>query len=283
MSSKSYFCCAELCFGRYSVALFWLEEIGGMQHSALWTVLAITFGLTACQPNNAPRPSEPQPKAPKVVLLESQAMEVKLARNEVCTEKGCTLYDMQSVQTNLAWIDDYFLKRLSELEPEAFEVDNTAFVPDVDDEKVVLEQNNQFVHYIGQRQNIAMFVIQSYSYGGKLPQSMSHHEYVNFDLNLEKRLALQDIVQKGQEAALLKLMYDKNYAWLKPRYIELEQLKLSDNFYFSAQGLTLVYPVYELGSYVDGMTRLTVPYTLLAKIIKPEYLPTLPNYAKAQK
>ena len=254
-----------------------------MQQSAVWVVLALTLGLSACQPKDAPRPSDPQPQAPKVVLLESQAMEVKLARNEVCTEKGCTLYDMQSVQTNLPWIDEYFLKRLSELEPEAFQVDTAPFVPNVDDEKVVLEQNNQFVHYIGQRQNIAMFAIQSYSHGGKLVQSMSHQEYVNFDLNLEKRLALKDILNKGQEAALLKLLYDKNYAWLKQRNIELEQLKLSDNFYFSAKGLTLVYPVYELGSYVDGMTELTVPYILLAKILKPEYLPTLPNYAKDKK
>lgn len=254
-----------------------------MQQFVVFTVVALTLGLSACQPKSAPRPSDPQPQAPKTVLIESQAMEVKLARNEVCTEKGCTLYDMQSVQTNLAWIDAYFLKRLSELEPEAFQTDTEVFVPDVNNEKVVLEQNNQFVHYIGQRKNVAMFAIQSYSYGGKLPQSMSHHEYVNFDLNLEKRLSLKDIINKGQEAALLKLMYDKNYAWLKHRYIELEQLKLSDNFYFSAQGLTLVYPVYELGSYADGMTELTVPYTLLAKILKPEYLPTLPNYAKVQK
>ena len=254
-----------------------------MQQSAVWIVLALTFGLSACQPKDAPRPSDPKPQAPKIVLLDSQAMEVKLARNEVCTEKGCTLYDMQSVQTNLPWIDAYFLARLAELEPEAFQSDSEVFVPDVNNEKVVLEQNNQFVHYIGQRKNIAMFVMQSYSYGGKLPQSMSHHEYVNFDLNLEKRLALKDIMIQGQEAALLKLLYDKNYAWLKQRNIELEQLKLSDNFYFSAKGLTLVYPVYELGSYVDGMTELTVPYTLLAKILKPEYLPTLPNYAKVQK
>lgn len=254
-----------------------------MQQSAVWIVLALTFGLIACQPQHAPRSSEPQTPQPKVVLLDSQAMEVKLARNEVCTEKGCTLYDMQSVQTNLPWIDDYFLTRLAELEPDAFASCTDVVVPDVESEKVVLEQNNQFVHYIGQRNNIAMFAIQSYSYGGQLPQSMSHHEYVNFDLNLEKRLSLQDIVIKGQEVALLKLLYDKNYAWLKQRNIELEQLKLSDNFYFSAKGLTLVYPVYELDSYVDGMTELTVPYTLLAKILKPEYLPSLPNYAKAQK
>ena len=254
-----------------------------MQQSAVWSVLALSLGLVACQPQHAPRPSEPQPPQPKVVLVDSQAMEVKLARNEVCNSKGCTLYDMQSVQTNLPWIDDYFLTRLAELEPDAFASKPDVVVPDIESEKVVLEQNNQFVHYIGQRKNIAMFAIQSYSYGGQLPQSMSHHEYVNFDLDLEKRLSLQDIVIKGQEAALLKLLYDKNYAWLKQRHIELEQLKLSDNFYFSAKGLTLVYPVYELGSYVDGMTELSVPYTLLAKILKPEYLPSLPNYAKAQK
>ena len=273
----------RIFFGRYSVASFWLDGIGNMQQLGVGVILALTLALSACQPKDAPRPSDPKPQAPKVVLVDSQAMEVKLARNEVCTEKGCTRYDMQSVQTNLPWIDDYFVTRLAELEPEAFNTDGEVFVPDVNDEKVVLEYNNQFVHYIGQRKNIAMFAIQSYSYGGKLAQSTSHQEYINFDLNFEKRLSLKDILNKGQELALLKLVYDKNYAWLKHRNIELEQLKLSDNFYFSAKGLSLVYPVYELGSYADGMTELTVPYTLLAKILKAEYLPSLPNYAKVQK
>ena len=88
------------------------------------------------------------------------------------------------------------------------------------------------------------------------------------------------MLQKNQQAALLSLLYRYNEAWLKARHIEAEQLKLSDNFYFAAQGFTLVYPVFELGSYSDGMTELRIPYSALSDIIKPEYLPSLPSDAK---
>ncbi|HAS98268.1 MAG TPA: DUF3298 domain-containing protein, partial [Acinetobacter nosocomialis] len=36
--------------------------------------------------------------------------------------------------------------------------------------------------------------------------------------------------------------------------------------------------VYELASYAEGMTELTLPYSEAAKFIKPEYLPSVPNY-----
>lgn len=256
-----------------------------MQQYAAKIMVCLVVGLmSACQPHNAPRPNDAVKAEVKsqVSLIKSQAIQVKLARNDVCREDGCIQYAIQTVKTNLPWIDDYFLQYLEQLEPNAFRIHIDEQVPDLKNEKVRFEQHNQFVHYVGQREHLALFMLQSYSYGGKLDKSNTHHEFINFDLEQKKRLFLKDILNKNQEILLLKLVYEQNLAWLKQRNIELEQLKLSDNFYFSANGLTLVYPVYELGGYYDGMTELTVPYLLLAKVLKTEYLPSLPDYAKAE-
>lgn len=239
--------------------------------------------LGACQPKNAPRPSDPVPEAAKVVLIKSQSIEVKLARHEFCDAEGCHRYAMQTVQTNVPWIDDYFFKRLADLEPKAFTSQTEVMVPKVDDQELQLQDHHYFVRYIAQHQHLALFSLQSYSYGNQLTHSLFHQEYVNFDLNLQKRLSLQDVLEKNQQAKLLKLLYEHNQTWLNARHIEVEQLKLSDNFYFAPDALKLVYPVLELGSYADGMTELKIPYSALSGILKAEYMPDLPSYAKPQK
>ena len=107
---------------------------------------------------------------------------------------------------------------------------------------------------------------------------MYHVEYVNFDLQAKKRLALQDVLAKGAEAKVLSALYDANSMWLEEHNIERGKLQLSDNFYYGASGIVFVYPLYELASYAEGMTELNLPYQMTKGLFKPEYLPNLPNY-----
>ncbi|WP_298145016.1 RsiV family protein [uncultured Acinetobacter sp.] len=250
-----------------------------MQKVAVWMMMGLTVLLTACQPKHAPHPSDPKPEAAKVVLLSSQSIQMNLPRAEVCESEGCERYNLHTVHTNLPWIDAYFVKRLTQLAPKAFDIAQQRIVPDLN-EPASLAHHQHFVSYIAQRNQLALFTLQSNSSGTHLPHSLLHQEYVNLDLNLQQRLALSDVLQKNQQAALLSLLYRHNEAWLKVRQIEAEQLKLSDNFYFAAQGFTLVYPVFELGNYSEGMTELHIPYSALSDIIKPEYLPSLPSDMK---
>ena len=91
-------------------------------------------------------------------------------------------------------------------------------------------------------------------------------------------MALSDILVKGAEQQVLDALYDANTMWLDQHNIERSQLKLSDNFYYGANGLVFVYPLYELASYAEGMTELNLPYTELTQLVKAEYLPSLPHY-----
>ena len=56
-------------------------------------------------------------------------------------------------------------------------------------------------------------------------------------------------------------------------YEQVWKFTLSDNFYLSTQGLVLQYGEYEIGPYVVGLPRLTIPYDQLQTVLKKEYLP----------
>lgn len=67
------------------------------------------FALAGCQPK-----SDTTPKVEKtnIPLVQAQVVAVELPKQKVCLEDGCTNYDLQTVKTNLQWIDDYFVARM---------------------------------------------------------------------------------------------------------------------------------------------------------------------------
>ncbi len=56
-------------------------------------------------------------------------------------------------------------------------------------------------------------------------------------------------------------------------YEQAWKFKLSENYYLGQQGLILQYAEYEIGPYVVGLPRLTIPYAELQGILKAAYLP----------
>ena len=64
-------------------------------------------------------------------------------------------------------------------------------------------------------------------------------------------------------------------------YEQAWKFKLSDNYYLSKQGLILQYGEYEIGPYVVGLPRLTIPYEQLQTILKKQYLPEFASEAVA--
>jgi len=133
---------------------------------------------------------------------------------------------------------------------------------------------------LSQWYKVATFIVDSYTYSAGAAHGLYHKEFVNFDLSLQKRIALQDILIKGTERKVLDALYSANANWLNDHAITRDKLQLSDNFYYGVDGLVFVYPLYELASYAEGMPELILPYRVSQAVIKPEYLPSLPNYKK---
>lgn len=127
---------------------------------------------------------------------------------------------------------------------------------------------------------LATVVLNTSSYLGGAHGSSSQN-YYNFDLKTQNQLELEQIIQPNQKEKLNTLAHEAFKAWvldskLADNIVDYEQswkFSLSKNYYLSKQGLILQYAEYEIGPYVVGLPRLTIPYSQLNGIVKTEYLP----------
>lgn len=137
---------------------------------------------------------------------------------------------------------------------------------------------------------LATVVLNTSSYLGGA-HGASSQTYYNFDLKAQKQVELDQIISDNQKAKLNSLAYDAFKTWvienkLADNVKEYEQswkFSLSSNYYLGTQGLILQYAEYELGPYVVGLPRLTIPYTDLKNVIKPEFLPKVAVAQMAEK
>ncbi|NNH38389.1 RsiV family protein [Acinetobacter terrae] len=250
----------------------------------LWA-LPVSFAalvMAGCQERAVPKSEQAsttkQEKFESIALIQAKVVPVKLTKPEACDADGCMQYDIQTVKTNLKWIDDYFIDRIKKADPIAFSTAPNQKINITEGADPNLSQSSTYVRFVNQQYDRATFAIQTYTYSSGAAHGMYHQEFVNFDLKTKKRLALQDILVKGAEQQVLDTLYDSNSIWLDQHSIERTKLQLSDNFYYGANGIVFVYPLYELASYAEGMTELSLPYVALTKLVKAEYLPSLPHY-----
>lgn len=73
--------------------------------------------LVGCQPKQDQTTKVEKNDIP---LIQAKVVTVKIPKQKVCLEDGCTNYDLQTVETNQKWIDDYFVNRMKKAEPNAF-------------------------------------------------------------------------------------------------------------------------------------------------------------------
>ena len=237
---------------------------------SILTVIA----MVGCQPKK--EQSSATAEKVDIPLIQAKVVAVKLPKQKLCLEDGCTSYDLQTVETKQKWIDEYFLSRMKKAEPNAF--------ANIADQKVKLpadepslSESSTYVRFLGQNYNLATFAIQTYSYPAGAAHGMSHQEFVNFDLSNKKHITVSELVKPDMNQKLRDELYVSNQNWLEDHNIKKEQLQVSDNYYYGVNGIVFVYPLYELASYAEGMSELTLPYYAAKQFIKPQYLPSLPK------
>lgn len=131
-------------------------------------------------------------------------------------------------------------------------------------------------------------VLNTSSYLGGAHGSSSQ-QYYNFDLEKQKLVKLDEVLAPNQLAALENQAHEAFKTWViesklandVSEYEQAWKFKLSDNYYLSQQGLILQYGEYEIGPYVVGLPRLTIPYDQLQTILKKQYLPEFTTAAAA--
>ena len=245
------------------------------------SLLSSMLMVSACQEKPAPQAEQAATATQhaEIPLIQAKVERVNVVKKQFCDEDGCTQYDLQTVKSNVPWLDEYFLNRIKKDVPGAFEKDqnHVQAESEVQSSPKGLNQNSIYVRFISQQNNLATFVIQTYTYAAGAAHGMYHNEYVTFDLTTQKRLALTDILKPNVEAKVAEQLYDANANWLIQKDITRDKLQLSDNYYYGVNGLVFVYPLYELTSYAEGMPELKLPYQVAKDLIKAEYLPSLPQ------
>lgn len=248
-------------------------------------LLCAMLGLGACQPKEKQEKGSSNESTASAenhnTLITAETVELKPQQPRTCDEATCTDYSFQTVKSNHAWINDYFKQRIIKSNPLAFESNsNTKDLASAEENPQKVNKTEIIVRYIGQNENLASFSMLSYIYTAGSAHGMYHNEYINFDLKQKKRIALEDLLLEGVESQLKDQLYAANSHWLSEHNIEKAKLNISDNFYYAANGIVFVYPLYELASYAEGMSELTLAYNSAQKLIKAEYLPNLPKYSE---
>jgi len=123
-------------------------------------------------------------------------------------------------------------------------------------------------------------VLNSSNYLGGAHGSSSQ-QYFNFDLETKKQVPLRSIIEKNELPALKEKAYEAFKTWVIEselssdikEYEQVWKFKLANQYYLGTQGLILQYGEYEIGPYVVGLPRLTIPYDQLHGILKEQYFP----------
>ena len=266
------------------------------------SILALTasLALTACQ---KPKDTEQKPSPVEAVIQAEQVQasgDVMVKKEPaqytlpVCEGKDCPEVDIQRLETNKPWINQFLDRKILTLsnlqfseeiaKPTTIQANLDRFVAAAKQDAIARGQPVAYSlqvdpEFLGQRGQVASFkIITAYYTGGA--HGGASDNYYNLDLKQKKQLMLNDIVLPDQQQKLRDQLYMQFTEWVKKddskvNLAEYEQtwpFTLTENFSFTDTGLLFSYGQYEIGPYVAGMPEFVVPYAQLNGIIKPEYL-----------
>ena len=140
-------------------------------------------------------------------------------------------------------------------------------------------ETQMLTEYVGQRENIATFTIFSHNYTGGA-HGLYGTDFVLVDLKKKAVIKVEDIFVKSAQDKLKSLLWERyrnqyrnEQGELIEPFMSKDDFYVSENVYFSREGITFVYPPYALGSYAEGEKELTLSFyeNDLKSILTPEF------------
>ena len=130
-----------------------------------------------------------------------------------------------------------------------------------------------------QHDQLVIIELSSYlSTGGA--HGMPGRGFINYDRRLQKALSLQDLLLPGQTDAFWSLAGQAHQRWLtanqldqNPEYSGNWPFERTENVALGQAEVLLKYDVYSIAPYSSGHPQLTIPYSQLQGILKPQYFP----------
>ena len=231
--------------------------------------------------------------------LEYLDYELPKTIQERCIERdNCPNIEVNYLKTNHDWINKVTNARINNLVINS-KPSESAPVKTTGDAKVVKSAIDNFVtaqfadlpddrsfsyelmvkpDYIGHVNSFEMFKIDAYIFTGGA-HGMPYSEYLIFDMNTKKQVRLEDMLQAGKKPRFKALAYDAYKTWVKTvdkdvvNYEKSWPFTLSENITLTDKGVDIQYQHYDIAPYAYGMPVLSIPYSKLRGIIKPNFLP----------
>ena len=217
---------------------------------------------------------------------------------KICTERdNCPDIEVKYLKSNHSWIDNTVNARIDALVVNSKPSESGArVVKTPDDVKAALDEfvtsqfaevpaDSVFVYslmvtpeYLGHVNDFELFEINSYVFTGGA-HGMPYSEYLIFDQQTKKPIQLADMLQPNKKSRFNALAYSAYKEWVKTvdedvaSYEKSWPFTLSDNVTLTDQGIDIRYQHYSIGPYAYGMPVLSIPYSQLQGVIKPQFLP----------
>lgn len=218
---------------------------------------------------------------------------------ERCIERdNCPNIEINYLKTNQDWINKVINARINNLVINS-KPSESAPTSKTGDAKVVKKAIDSFVaaqfadlpddrsfsyelmvkpDYIGHVNSFEMFNIDTYIFTGGA-HGMPYSEYLIFDTNTKKQVRLEDMLQSGKKPRFKALAYDAYKTWVKTvdedviNYEKNWPFMLSNNITLTDKGIDIQYQHYDIAPYAYGMPILSIPYSKLRTVIKPNFIP----------
>lgn len=136
---------------------------------------------------------------------------------------------------------------------------------------VIGEEYGLYSRYLGQRNHIATFTMENYTYSGGA-HGMHKTFYINVDLNKKSLITLDNLISTKSQKEVKDTLWGRYTAKYGDTIMaEYKDFRISDDFYFDAEGVNFVYPPYELAGFAEGNVELKVYWEEINHFIKPDY------------
>lgn len=175
-------------------------------------------------------------------------------------------------KTGIDWLD--------ELLPQASVSDEEAgfqrMLNDAKEIKPIALESVSTMEFIGQRQNIVTFSQFEHNYEGGA-HGRYRTNYLVIDTDRKKIILTDDLIAPNNQTKLQQLLWETyanerldeqgNYAG----FADKADFFISDNFYFTRDGVAFVYPIYSLGPFVEGEVEIELDWQQINPLLNPAY------------
>lgn len=211
---------------------------------------------------------------PEVLFQKSEVISPTRGTEDASLNK--VKFDITMLKTNSDWLNTLLLNEIFarfnvEGQPKIedrqqlvarLENDMAETLKEAKEYEMMAAETKISMAYLGQRENLATFTLQSYSYSGGA-HGMYSTDYITVDLDKKAAIKLDDIFAKPQQEkmkALLWNIYQNEYRGdngeLQQPFTAKADFYVSENFYFAQNDIVFVYPPYAIGAYAEGEKEL---------------------------